>query len=44
VATFVAGLVSGRLAARYGSKATLVAGAALTSVGTIGIVIAHDHV
>ena len=44
VATFVAGLASGRLAARYGSKAMLVAGAALTSLGTLGIVLAHDHV
>jgi len=44
VATFVAGLVSGRLAARYGSKATLVVGATLTSLGTVGIVVAHDHV
>ena len=44
VATFVAGLASGRLAARYGSKAMLVAGATLTSLGTLGIVVAHDHV
>jgi MFS family permease len=44
VATFVAGLASGRLAARYGSKAMLVAGATLTSLGTLGIVLAHDHV
>ena len=43
-ATFVAGLASGRLAARYGSKAILVAGATLTSLGTLGIVVAHDHV
>jgi EmrB/QacA subfamily drug resistance transporter len=44
VATFVAGLLSGRLAARYGSKAMLVAGAALTSLGTLLIVVAHDSV
>jgi MFS family permease len=44
VATFVAGLASGRLAARYGSKAMLVAGATLTSLGTLGIVVAHDYV
>jgi MFS family permease len=44
VATFVAGLASGRLSARYGSKAMLVAGATLTSLGTLGIVLAHDHV
>ena len=42
VATFVAGLASGRLAARYGSKAMLVAGATLTSLATLGIVVAHD--
>ena len=44
VATFVAGLASGRLAARYGSKGMLVAGATLTSLGTLAIVLAHDHV
>ena len=44
VATFVAGLCSGRLAARYGSKAVLAVGATLTSLGTVGLVLAHDHV
>ena len=44
VATFLAGLLSGRLAARYGSKAVLVAGAGLTSLGTLGLVLAHDHI
>lgn len=44
VATFVAGLLSGRLAARYGSKAVLVAGATLTSLGTLGLVLFHDRV
>jgi len=44
VATFVAGLSSGRLAARYGSKAVLAVGATLTSLGTVGLVLAHDHV
>lgn len=44
VATFLAGLLSGRLAARYGSKAVLVVGATLTSVGTLGLVLFHDRV
>lgn len=43
VATFVAGLWSGRLANRFGSKPVLVAGALLTSLATLGIVVAHDH-
>jgi len=43
-ATFLAGLFSGRLAARFGSKAVLVAGASVTSLGTLGLVLAHDHV
>ena len=44
VATFVAGLLSGRLAARLRLQGVLVAGASLTSLGTLGIVLAHDHV
>jgi MFS family permease len=44
VATFLAGLLSGRLAARFGSKAVLVVGAALTSCATLGLVLAHDEV
>lgn len=43
VATFLAGVYSGRLAARFGSKAVLVVGATLTSVGTLGLAVAHDH-
>ncbi|MCW2845960.1 MAG: Multidrug resistance transporter, superfamily protein [Nocardioides sp.] len=43
-ATFVSGVVSGRLANRFGSKAVLVAGATLTAVGTLGLTIAHEHV
>jgi EmrB/QacA subfamily drug resistance transporter len=44
VATFLAGLFSGRLAARFGSKPLLVAGAGLTSFATLGLVLAHDQV
>ena len=42
VATFVAGLASGRLAARFGSKAMLVAGATLTRWHP-GDLVAHDQ-
>ncbi|SDS79036.1 drug resistance transporter, EmrB/QacA subfamily [Nocardioides scoriae] len=44
VATFLAGLYSGRAAARFGSKAVLVAGATLTSLGLLALVLFHDHV
>jgi MFS family permease len=44
VATFLAGLLSGRLAARFGSKAVLVVGAGLTSLTTLALVLAHDQV
>ena len=44
VATFAAGLASGPLARRYGSKVVLVAGATLTALGTLGIVLWHDSV
>lgn len=44
VATFLAGVYSGRLAARYGSKAVLVVGATLTALGTLGLAVAHDQV
>ncbi len=44
VATFLAGVYSGRLAARFGSKAVLVVGAALTALGTLGLALAHDQV
>ncbi len=40
-ATFVAGLFSGTLAHRFGAKAILVAGAALTALGTLGLTLAH---
>jgi len=43
-ATFLAGLASGRLAERFGSKAVLVVGSALTSVGTLGLVLFHNAV
>ncbi|MCW2772351.1 MAG: Multidrug resistance transporter, superfamily protein [Nocardioides sp.] len=42
-ATFVAGVFSGRLAARYGSKAVLVVGATLTALGTLGLTLVHDQ-
>ena len=42
-ATFVAGILSGRLAAAYGSKAVLVAGASLTALGTLGLTVLHDE-
>ena len=42
-ATFAAGLFSGRLAAAYGSKAVLVVGATLTSLGTLGLTVLHDQ-
>jgi EmrB/QacA subfamily drug resistance transporter len=42
-ATFAAGLCSGRLAAAYGSKAVLVVGATLTSLGTLGLTVLHDQ-
>lgn len=44
VATFVAGMFSGALVARFGSKPLLVVGAALTSLGTLGLVLAHGEV
>jgi EmrB/QacA subfamily drug resistance transporter len=43
-ASFLAGVFSGRLAARFGSKAVLVTGAALTTLGLLGFVLAHDAV
>jgi len=42
-ATFVAGVLSGGLAARFGSKAVLVAGATLTALGTLGLTVFHDQ-
>lgn len=44
LATFVGGIVAGRLARRYGSKLLLVVGAAMTSLGTLGIAFAHSHI
>ena len=43
VATFIGGVAAGRLAARYGSKALLVVGAALTALGSFGMAFAHDE-
>jgi EmrB/QacA subfamily drug resistance transporter len=43
IAMFLAGLISGRLAGRFGSKPVLVAGAALTTISTLGLAFAHDH-
>ena len=42
LATFVAGLLSGRLAARYGSKRMLVVGAALSAVSQLALALVHD--
>ncbi|MEO5662801.1 MAG: MFS transporter [Nocardioides sp.] len=42
-ATFVAGLSSGRLAAAYGSKMVLVAGAVFTALGTLGLAVLHGQ-
>jgi EmrB/QacA subfamily drug resistance transporter len=42
-ATFVAGVLSGRLAARHGSKPLLVAGAGLTAIGTLGLAVLHGQ-
>lgn len=44
VASFVAGVLAGRLAHRYGSKLLLVVGATLTAVGTLGLTLAHGSV
>ena len=42
VATFAAGLLSGRLAARYGSKRLLFVGAALSAVSQAALALVHD--
>lgn len=42
-ATFVAGVLAGPLARRYGSKAMLVLGAALTAGGTLALTLARDE-
>ncbi len=43
VTLFAAGLMSGRLAARYGSKRMLVLGTGLTSVALLGLSLAHEQ-
>jgi EmrB/QacA subfamily drug resistance transporter len=43
MATFSVGLLSGRLAARYGSKRLLVVGAALSALSQLGLAFAHEH-
>ena len=42
IASFVLGLVSGRVAMRVGSKNVLVVGAAIGALGYFGFVLAHD--
>ncbi len=44
LSTFTAGLLSGRLAARFGSKRLLVVGAALSAVSQLALATQHDHV
>jgi MFS family permease len=44
VASFIAGVFAGRLTARFGSKAMMVTGAALTAVSTLLLTVAHDEV
>ncbi|MBZ5737654.1 MFS transporter [Nocardioides mangrovi] len=41
IASFLGGVFAGRLAARYGSKALLVVGAALMALGTFGLTFLH---
>jgi MFS family permease len=43
LATFVAGLLSGRLAARYGSKHLLVVGAGLSGVSQLALALVHEE-
>lgn len=44
VASFVAGVLAGRLAHRVGSKLLLVIGATLTALGTLGLTLAHGSI
>lgn len=44
VASFIAGVLAGRLAHRLGSKLLLVIGASLTALGTLGLTFAHDSI
>ncbi len=44
VATFVAGLLTGRLAARHGSQRVLVFGSGLSAVGMLALVLVHGEV
>jgi EmrB/QacA subfamily drug resistance transporter len=43
LATFTAGLLSGRLAARFGSKRLLVIGAALSALSQLGLALVHGQ-
>jgi len=43
-ASFLAGVFAGRLAHRFGSRALLITGAALTALGTLGLTVAHDAI
>jgi EmrB/QacA subfamily drug resistance transporter len=42
-ATFIAGVIAGAMARRFGSKATLVLGAVLTATGTLMLTVARDE-
>jgi EmrB/QacA subfamily drug resistance transporter len=42
IASFILGLVSGRMAMRFGSKNVLVVGSAIGALGYLGFVLAHD--
>lgn len=44
VASFLMGVVSGRLAARFGSQALLVAGSAITAASIFGLALAHGEI
>jgi len=43
IATFLAGIASGRLAARYGSKRVLVVGSMMNTIGLAALTLAHDE-
>ncbi|MGY2704700.1 EmrB/QacA subfamily drug resistance transporter [Nocardioides sp. HB32] len=44
VASFIAGVMAGRLTVRFGSKAMMVFGAALTAASTLALTLAHDEI
>ncbi|HTW15686.1 MAG TPA: MFS transporter [Nocardioides sp.] len=44
VASFLMGVVSGRLAARFGSQALLVVGSAMTAASIFGLALAHGEI